>query len=57
MLPYPNKAAVIYMTGAQLLEVLEAASQALPYTEDTAAACASFRQVSGLKYTVDTAAA
>jgi len=54
VLPYPNKVAVVYMTGAQLLEALEAASQALPYTEDTAAACASFMQVSGLRYTVDT---
>ena len=55
VLPYPNKVAVVYMTGAQLLEALEAASQGLPYTEDTAAVCASFMQVSGLKYTVDTA--
>ena len=54
VLPYPNKVAVVYMSGSQLLEALEAASQALPYTEDTAAACASFMQVSGLKYTVDT---
>ena len=30
VLPYPNKVAVVYMTGAQLLEALEAASQALP---------------------------
>ena len=55
VLPYPNKVAVAYMTGAQLLEALEAASQGLPYTDETAAACASFMQVSGLKYTVDTA--
>lgn len=55
VLPYPNKAAVVYMTGAQLQEALEAASQGLPYTENTAAACASFMQVSGLKYSVDTA--
>ena len=55
VLPYPNKAAVVYMTGAQLLEALEAASQGLPYTEESAAACASFMQVSGMKYTVDTA--
>jgi 5'-nucleotidase len=54
VLPYPNKVAVVYMSGAQLLEVLEAASQALPCCEDTAAACASFMQVSGLKYAVDT---
>ena len=57
VLPYPNKVAVVYMTGAQLLETLEAAAQALPYTEETADACASFMQVSGLSYTVDTAAA
>ena len=54
VLPYPNKVAVVYMTGAQLLETLEAASQGLPYTADTADACASFMQVSGLRYTVDT---
>ena len=54
VLPYPNKVAVVYMTGSQLLEALEAASQALPYTEDTAAACASFMQAAGLRYTVDT---
>ncbi len=54
VLPYPNKVAVVYMTGAQLREALEAASQALPCTEETADACASFMQVSGLTYTVDT---
>ena len=54
VLPYPNKVAVVYMTGAQLLEALEAASQALPCTEETADACASFMQVAGLRYTVDT---
>ncbi|MBQ6595881.1 MAG: 5'-nucleotidase C-terminal domain-containing protein [Clostridia bacterium] len=56
VLPYPNKVAVVYMTGAQLLEALEAASQGLPYTGDTADACASFMQVSGLSYEVDTQA-
>ena len=54
VLPYPNKVAVVYMTGAQLKEALEAASQGLPCTEETAAACAAFMQVSGLKYIVDT---
>ena len=54
VLPYPNKVAVVYMTGAQLQEALEAASQGLPYSEETAAACAAFMQVSGIKYTVDT---
>ena len=53
VLPYPNKVAVVYMTGAQLREALEAASQAMPYSAATAAACASFMQVSGLKYTLD----
>lgn len=53
VLPYPNKISVIYMTGAELLEALEAAAQGLPYTEDSAAACASFMQVAGMKYTVD----
>ena len=57
VLPYPNKVAIVYMTGSQLLEALEAASQGLPYSEETAAACASFMQVSGLKYTVDTGTA
>ena len=57
VLPYPNKVAVVYMTGAELAEALEAAAQGLPYTEESAAACASFMQVSGLKYTVDTAKA
>ncbi len=57
VLPYPNKVAVVYMTGTQLLEALEAASQGLPYSEDSAAVCASFMQVSGLKYTVNTAVA
>ena len=54
VLPYPNKVAIVYMTGAQLREALEAASQALPCTEETAAACAAFMQVAGLSYTVDT---
>ena len=53
VLPYPNKVAVVYMTGAQLQEALEAASQALPYSEASAAGCASFMQVAGLKYTLD----
>lgn len=54
VLPYPNSVAVVYMTGAQLVEALEAGSQGLPYSEETAATCASLMQVSGLKYTVDT---
>ena len=57
VLPYPNTVAVVYMSGAQLLEALEAAAQGLPYTEESAAACASFMQVSGIEYTVNTAEA
>ena len=53
VLRWPNKVAVVYMTGAQLREALEAASQGLPYTSANRAACASLMQVSGLKYTVD----
>lgn len=55
VLPYPNKVAVVYMTGAQLIEALEAASQGLPYSTATEKACASFMQVAGLKYTVNCA--
>ena len=54
VLPYPNKVAVVYMTGAELTEALEAASQGLPYSKETAAACAALMQVSGLNYSVDT---
>lgn len=53
VLPYPNKVAVVYMSGAQLLEALEAAAQGLPYSEASADACASFMQASGLKYSVN----
>lgn len=53
VLPYPNKVAVVYMTGAQLLEALEAASQGLPCTGATASTANSFMQVSGLEYSVD----
>lgn len=53
VLPYPNKVSVAYLTGAQLVEALEAASQGLPYTAETNASLASFMQVSGLKYTVN----
>lgn len=53
VLPYPNKVAVIYMSGAQLLEALEAAAQALPYGDASADACASFMQAAGLTYSVN----
>ena len=53
VLPYPNKVAVIYMSGAELLEALEAAAQALPYGDASADACASFMQAAGLTYSVN----
>ena len=34
VLPYPNTVAVSYLTGAQLLEQLEASSQGLPYSDE-----------------------
>ena len=52
VLPYPNTVAVVYLTGAQLLEHLEATSQALPYAPASASASSSFMHASGLKYTV-----
>ena len=55
VLPYPNKVAVVYMTGAQLTEALEAASQGLPYTEKSDASLAALMQVSGLRYQVEAA--
>ena len=55
VLPYPNKVAVVYMTGAQLTEALEAASQGLPYTEESDASLAALMQVSGLRYQVEAA--
>ncbi|MCR4805921.1 MAG: S-layer homology domain-containing protein [Clostridia bacterium] len=53
VLPYPNKVAVVYLTGDKLLEALEASSYGQPYTKATAASAASLLQVSGMKYTVD----
>ena len=52
VLPYPNQVAVVYLTGAQLLEHLEATSQALPYAQASASASSSFMHASGIKYTV-----
>ena len=57
ILPFPNTVAVVYLTGAELLEQLEAAAQGLPFTDDTFALAASFMHVSGIEYTVDVAEA
>ena len=54
VLPFPNRVAVMYLTGAQLLEMIEAATQGLPFTDATFAAAAAFPHVAGMKFTVDT---
>ncbi len=54
ILPYPNTISVVYMTGAQLLEQLEACSEGLPYSSSTYSLCASFMQAAGIDYTVNT---
>ena len=46
VLPFGNTVAVVYGTGAQLLEALEAATDSLPV--------GGFPQVSGLNFTIDT---
>ncbi|NLH02109.1 MAG: hypothetical protein GX488_09485 [Clostridiales bacterium] len=57
ILPYPNTVSIVYMTGAQLLEQLEACSEGLPFSDSTYSKCASFMQAAGIDYTVNTAAA
>ncbi len=47
VLPFGNTVAVVYITGAQLLEALEASTYSLPI--------GGFPQVSGIKFTIDTA--
>jgi len=54
ILPFPNRVAVMYLTGAQLLEMLEAATQAIPATAYNLSATASFPHVAGLEFTLDT---
>jgi len=54
VLPFPNRVAVMYLTGAQLLEMLEAATQGLPFSDATFAAAASFPHVAGMEFLVDT---
>jgi 2',3'-cyclic-nucleotide 2'-phosphodiesterase (5'-nucleotidase family) len=53
VLPFPNTVAVAYLTGAELLEQLEASAQGLPYTPGNFDLTASFMHVSGIEYTVD----
>ena len=47
VLPFGNTVAVVYVTGAQLLEALEASTYSLPV--------GGFPQVSGINFTIDTA--
>ncbi|MCL2620235.1 MAG: 5'-nucleotidase C-terminal domain-containing protein [Defluviitaleaceae bacterium] len=53
VLPFPNTVAVIYLTGAELLEQLEASAQGLPLTNETHSLSASLMHVSGIEYTID----
>ncbi|MCR5686080.1 MAG: 5'-nucleotidase C-terminal domain-containing protein [Lachnospiraceae bacterium] len=48
VLPFGNTVAVVYVTGEQLLEALEASTYSTP------GAVGGFPQVSGIKYTIDT---
>ena len=48
VMPFTNQICTVQVTGAQLLEALEAA------TQDTPEAMGSFPQVSGITFTVDT---
>ena len=54
VLPFPNRVAIMYLTGAQLREMLEAATQALPLAQENFAANAAFPHVAGIDFTVDT---
>ena len=51
VLPYSNSIAVVYVTGAELLEALEASTYCTPGT------IGGFPQVAGFKYTINTAKA
>jgi len=53
VLPFPNTVAVVYLTGVELLEQLEASAQGLPFSPETYMLGASFMHVSGIEYTVD----
>ena len=53
VLPFPNTVAVVYLTGAELLEQLEASAQGLPFSADTYTLTASLMHVSGIEYSVD----
>jgi len=53
VLPFPNTVAVVYLTGAELLEQLEASAQGLPHTAHTFALTASLMHVSGIEYTIN----
>ncbi len=52
VLPFGNTIAVVYITGAELLEALEASTYCSPVS-----AIGGFPQVSGIEYTIDTSKA
>lgn len=53
VMPFPNTVAIIYLTGAELLEQLEASAQGLPFSHETNALSAALMHVSGIEYTID----
>ncbi len=54
VLPYPNKIGIMYLKGKELVELLEVASMNLSSSIDSLDSLASFMQVSGINYTIDT---
>ena len=55
VLPFPNRVAVLYLTGAQLHEMLEAATQGLYAGGNRFPALSAFPHVAGIEFTLDTA--
>jgi len=54
VLPFPNRVAVLYLTGAQMLEMLEAATQGLYAGGNRFPALSAFPHVAGIEFTLDT---
>ncbi len=54
VLPYPNKIGIMYLKGKELVELLEVASMNLSSNISELDSLASFMQVSGINYTIDT---
>ncbi len=54
VLPYPNKIGIMYLKGKELVELLEVASMNLTSSITELDSLASFMQVSGINYQIDT---